>query len=626
MLARVPAIDDRPAQRRARRTGPAAGAPRRAPEQVGGGLRTHAGIGGRHHQRRRLARGGAHRQRRQGRRHRLLRRHTPSGTSAEMGPAPVANVTARCIAEGADCSREFFDGIDGGGDNHGPAVVEIVKDMAPGTQIYIGRASTESDYYALVDWFAAQGVRVISRSLGSRYDGPGDGRGALDGVADHAVDLGITWVNSGGNNAINRYYRRPVRLIGTSVAFGAAGSDTWLRFNGCIAPGGVRWANDWDTPPGQRTDYDVFLYHSPIGNPSTERPRRLGDRRPGGPARRRSRSSRAAPARRPATRSTCGSSTSRAIPSGDVIEILDYGDGMAKFVQAPVLGRHVDRRLRATPAWSRSVRSIPRARDRSAPTARRARPTTGGSSPTCRPCRASTARRSAPGSRAPARRRRSSPAVRRCCSAPTSRSAPASSATCCATSVVDRGPTRPRQLLRHRRVPSPAAAGDDRLEPAVEVRAARLADADPRHPAVRADRPAESRRHARGRARSSTSRSPASAGIPASGVTAVAINLTLVGAARTGYGQALPTLAAPVGAFSSFNLDAAPQTRPNFAIVPIGQGGSISVYSNTGGNAIIDVLGYFTAAGGAADRWPVRRSRHVHSACSTRAATATASR
>ena len=46
------------------------------------------------------------------------------------------------------------------------------------------------------------------------------------------------------------------------------------------------------------------------------------------------------------------------------------------------------------------------------------------------------------------------------------------------------------------------------------------------------------------------------AGVPASGVTAVAINLTLVGAARPGYGQVLPKLAAPVGAFSSFNLDA----------------------------------------------------------------------
>ncbi|HEX4982206.1 MAG TPA: hypothetical protein VFV63_10930, partial [Ilumatobacteraceae bacterium] len=43
----------------------------------------------------------------------------------EMGPAPIANVTARCIAEGVDCSSEFFDGIDGGGDDHGPAVVEV---------------------------------------------------------------------------------------------------------------------------------------------------------------------------------------------------------------------------------------------------------------------------------------------------------------------------------------------------------------------------------------------------------------------------------------------------------------------------------------------------------------------
>jgi hypothetical protein len=89
-------------------------------------------------------------------------------------------------------------------------------------------------------------------------------------------------------------------------------------------------------------------------------------------------------------------------------------------------------------------------------------------------------------------------------------------------------------------------------------------------------------------------------GVPASGVTAVAVNLTLVGAARPGYGQALPTRAAPVGAFSSFNIDATGQTRPNFAIVPLGANGAISIYSNTGGDAIVDVLGYFTPSGGPA--------------------------
>ena len=251
----------------------------------------------------------------------------------EMGPAPIANVTARCLSEGVDCSGEFFDGIDSGGDEHGPAVVEVVKDMAPDAQIYIGRASTETDYFALVDWFADQGVRVISRSLGSRYDGPGDGRGALDGVADHAVDRGITWINSGGNNAINRYYRSPVRLIGSSVAFGAAGTDTWLRFNGCIAPGGVRWANDWDLPPAQRTDYDVFVYHSPIGSPSTNDLliSALGDQTGGAPP-------------LEVIQGTACPEPGKAFYmrieyvtgdiTGDVIEILDYGDGMQQYVQA----------------------------------------------------------------------------------------------------------------------------------------------------------------------------------------------------------------------------------------------------------------------------------------------------
>ncbi len=42
----------------------------------------------------------------------------------------------------------------------------------------------------VVDWFASVGVTVINRSLGSRYDGPGDGRGGIDGVAAYAISRG----------------------------------------------------------------------------------------------------------------------------------------------------------------------------------------------------------------------------------------------------------------------------------------------------------------------------------------------------------------------------------------------------------------------------------------------------
>ena len=184
---------------------------------------------------------------------------------------------------------------------------------------------------------------------------------------------------------------------------------------------------------------------------------------------------------------------------------------------------------------------------------------------------------------------------------------------------------RPRQLLRHRRVPSPGAAGHDRLEPTVEVRAARLADAHPRHPAVGADRPVASRRHALAgrdprRPDRRRRRHP--------------------GVGRHGRGDqpharrrrphrvrpGTPDARRAGRCVLELQPRCRPADAPNFAIVPIGQGGSISVYSNTGGNAIIDVLGYFTAAAGG--RRPTAGSSVStrRSACSTRAATAAASR
>jgi hypothetical protein len=128
--------------------------------------------------------------------------------AAEHGPLPLPGVTAVCFRQGADCTPEFFDGEDLGGEDHGVAVVEILRDMAPGAEILIGQAETLTDYELLIDWFADRGVDVISRSLGSRYDGPGDGRGALDEIAERAVQRGITWVNSGGNNGQGQYYRQ----------------------------------------------------------------------------------------------------------------------------------------------------------------------------------------------------------------------------------------------------------------------------------------------------------------------------------------------------------------------------------------------------------------------------------
>src|SRR5262245_38379769 len=86
---------------------------------------------------------------------------------AEHGPTPVPGVTAKCLNAGADCTSDFFDGVDRGDERHGVAVVEIIKDMAPGAQIYIARGLTLDDYVSIIDWFASVGVTVINRSLGS---------------------------------------------------------------------------------------------------------------------------------------------------------------------------------------------------------------------------------------------------------------------------------------------------------------------------------------------------------------------------------------------------------------------------------------------------------------------------
>ena len=82
-------------------------------------------------------------------------------------------------------------------------------------------------------------------------------------------------------------------------------------------------------------------------------------------------------------------------------------------------------------------------------------------------------------------------------------------------------------------------------------------------------------------------------GVPATGVSAVVINTTLVGPTSAGYVTEYPTgstrPATPTLIF------APGQTVANRAIVPVGAGGTISIYNDTGiTRPVIDVSGYFT--------------------------------
>jgi hypothetical protein len=151
---------------------------------------------------------------------------------------------------------------------HGVAVGEVIHEMAPGAQLYLARTGTSStaDLQAAVNYFASQGVRVISRSETSELDGPGNGTGPTAAVIDNAVARGMVWLNSAGNQAgggndPGAYWRG---------SWYDPDADGWLNFSGgdelldfdCAFVNGFRWS-DWGA---SRTDYDVFVYDDPAAS------------------------------------------------------------------------------------------------------------------------------------------------------------------------------------------------------------------------------------------------------------------------------------------------------------------------------------------------------------------------
>lgn len=190
--------------------------------------------------------------------------------TSENGPLPTSANGHTFCRDGTNsglCNDGTIASYPNGGE-HGVAVAEIVKDMAPGSDVYVATVGTVADLQAAVNWFASNGVSILTRSLGSAYDGPGDGTGPLAAVADSAAAQGMVWFNSAGNDAVDGYMRRsvPSNLAARGyVDFSRDGSgDTWLRLDGGSSGGvlfdGIRWSNDWYLPAAERTDYSLEFW------------------------------------------------------------------------------------------------------------------------------------------------------------------------------------------------------------------------------------------------------------------------------------------------------------------------------------------------------------------------------
>src|SRR4029079_17863542 len=133
-------------------------------------------------------------------------------------------------------------------EGHGTAVAEIIHEQAPNAQIYLASVGTTTDLQAAVNYFASQGVKIISRSLTSEYDGPGNGTGPIANVVNSAVTQGMTWFNAAGNSAndgsfLGGYWRGSWVDANANGFLDFAPGDELMGFS-CVFMNGLRW-NDW---------------------------------------------------------------------------------------------------------------------------------------------------------------------------------------------------------------------------------------------------------------------------------------------------------------------------------------------------------------------------------------------
>ena len=170
---------------------------------------------------------------------------------------PPSDSTAPVSSSLADCE------VNG---SHGTAVAETIIDVAPEVELYIANANTSTNLVDAVDWMVENGVQVINRSLGSRYQGPGDGtsyfsNGVIRSI-DAAVSGGIVFVNAAGNSAKVVWYgafRDPDHNDWHNFTRDSAANRFNLEFSedeGRDILAQMRWDDSWG---GADCNLDLYL-------------------------------------------------------------------------------------------------------------------------------------------------------------------------------------------------------------------------------------------------------------------------------------------------------------------------------------------------------------------------------
>ncbi len=146
-----------------------------------------------------------------------------------------------------------------GGTPHGTACAEIVHDMAPQASLYLHKVNYNTDVGQAVDRAIADGVDVISMSLGWTIDGPGDGTGFLADIVKKARQNGIFFATAAGNEA-GETWHGAYQDDGSGRHRWAQGE--WINeFTDYINAGqAIRIGLHWDDWSRTGQDYDLELY------------------------------------------------------------------------------------------------------------------------------------------------------------------------------------------------------------------------------------------------------------------------------------------------------------------------------------------------------------------------------
>ncbi len=116
------------------------------------------------------------------------------GYAGLLGSDLPSSVTAKNFVDGQNDNQVGTDS------RHGTGCAEIVYDIAPDAQFFLIKIATNLDLQQAVNYAIAQGVDVISTSIGWYNLSPGDGTGQFANLVDLARNNGITWITAAGND------------------------------------------------------------------------------------------------------------------------------------------------------------------------------------------------------------------------------------------------------------------------------------------------------------------------------------------------------------------------------------------------------------------------------------------